>query len=36
MYATAKAEKAWLWTQDEHFEKLSGVKYVKSSQKKRG
>ena len=29
VYATAKAEKAWLWTQDEHFEKLSGVKFIK-------
>ena len=29
IYATAKAEKAWLWTQDGHFGKLTGVKFVK-------
>ena len=28
VYATAKSEKAWLWTQDGHFEKLSGVKFI--------
>jgi len=34
VYATARAEKACLWTQDEHFETLPGIKYVKSRQKK--
>jgi len=29
VYATAKAERAWLWTQDGHFEKLPGVKFCK-------
>ena len=29
VYAVAKAERAWLWTQDGHFEKLSGVKFIK-------
>ena len=29
IYATAKAENAWLWTQDSHFEKLSAVKFIK-------
>ena len=29
IYATAKAENAWLWTQDGHFEKLPGVKFIK-------
>ena len=33
VYATAKAEKAWLWTQGEHFENLPGVKYVKKLKK---
>ena len=28
IYATAKAENAWLWTQNSHFEKLPGVKYI--------
>jgi len=27
--ATARAEKATLWTQDEHFDGLEGVKYIK-------
>jgi predicted nucleic acid-binding protein len=27
--ATARAEKATLWTQDEHFEGLEDVKYIK-------
>jgi predicted nucleic acid-binding protein len=27
--ATARAEQATLWTQDEHFEGLEGVKYIK-------
>ena len=29
IYATARAENAWLWTQDGHFEKLPRVKFVK-------
>ena len=29
VYAAADSEKAWLWTQDIHFEKLSSVKYIK-------
>jgi hypothetical protein len=28
VYAAAKSERAWLWTQDGHFEKLPGVKYI--------
>jgi len=27
--ATARSEQATLWTQDEHFEGLEGVKYIK-------
>ncbi len=29
IYATAKAQGATLWTQDEHFRGLPGVKYIK-------
>jgi predicted nucleic acid-binding protein len=28
IYATAKAKNALIWTQDSHFENLSGVKYI--------
>jgi len=27
--ATARAQKASLWTQDEHFKNLPGVEYIK-------
>jgi predicted nucleic acid-binding protein len=30
MLATAKQEGAILWTQDEHFEGMEGVKYIKA------
>jgi predicted nucleic acid-binding protein len=28
IYATAKTRNAFVWTQDKHFENLSGVKYI--------